>query len=68
MKKVKFSIACIAMYNAELEVEDNLTEEEILEKIHENLDTFPVQELTWLEDFAPETAVTIDDIRSIEAI
>lgn len=68
MKKVKFTVACIAMYNAELEVEDNLTNKEVLDEIHKKLNTVPVSELTWLEDLEPETAVTMEDIRSIETI
>lgn len=68
MKKVKFTVACIAMYNAELEVEDNLTNKEVLDEIHKKLNTVPVSELTWLEDLEPETAVTMEDIRSIEII
>lgn len=68
MKKVKFTVACMAMYNAELEVEDNLTNKEVLDEIHKKLKTIPVSELTWLEDLEPETAVTMEDIRSIETI
>ena len=68
MKKVKFTVACIAMYNAELEVEDNLTNKEVLDEIHKKLNTVPVSDLTWLEDLEPETAVTMEDIRSIEII
>lgn len=68
MKKVKFTVACMAMYNAELEVEDNLTNKEVLDEIHKKLKTVPVSELTWLEDLEPETAVTMEDIRSIETI
>ena len=65
MKKVNFSITCMAMYNAELDVEDSFNEEEILNMIHEKLNTFPAKELIWLEDLEPEEAVTMDDIRYI---
>lgn len=69
MKKVKFTVSCIATYNAELEVEDNLTDEEILDEIHLKLNTVvPVTELTWVEDLEPESAVNMEDIISIEPV
>lgn len=68
MTRVQFSVACIAMYYSELDVEDNLTKEQILKEIHEKLDSVPVEDLTWLNDLSPEEAVTIEDIKSIEKI
>lgn len=66
MKKVKFSVSCMAIYQGELKVDDNLTEEEILEEIHNRLDEVPVDDLEWLNDLNPEDAVAMDDIYSIE--
>ena len=68
MKKVEFQVACTAIYYSELEVEDNLTKEEILDEIHRKLDTIPVHELTWMEDLEPESAVMMEDIISIEPV
>lgn len=66
MKKVRFNVGCMAVYQGELEVFDNLTEEEILEEIHDRLDEVMVNNLEWLNDLDPEDAVTMDDIYSIE--
>ena len=40
--------------------------EEILEYIHSHLDECAVSELEWLNDFDPEDAVTMEDIRYVE--
>ena len=66
-RKVKFSVECRAYYTGELIVSSD-EPKEVLKEIRERLNEVAVDELTWLEDLAPETAVTIDDIRSIEAI
>lgn len=68
MRKVKFNVCCMAMYQGELEVSDNLTKEDILEEIHNNLENVPVKHLEWVNDLSPEDAVTINDIYSIEDI
>lgn len=68
MRKVKFNVCCIAMHQGELEVADNLTKEDILEEIHNNLENVPVEHLEWVNDLSPEDAVTINDIYSIEDI
>lgn len=66
MTKVKFSVACNAIYYSELEVEDELSKEEILDEIHCRLNEAPIKELDWLSDLDPEDAVTMEDIISIE--
>ena len=68
MRKVKFNVCCMAMYQGELEVTDNLTKEDILEEIHNNLENVPAEHLEWVNDLSPEDAVTINDIYSIEDI
>lgn len=68
MAKVKFTVACTAMYHSELEIPDEIknNEEEVLQYIRENLDQCPVDELEWLNDFEPNDAVTMEDIRYID--
>ena len=65
MKKVYFSVACNAYYRGEIEVDSNLTVEEILTTIHNKLDEIPVVDLEWLSDWSPEDAVTEEDIYDI---
>lgn len=64
-KSVKFSVACMACYYGTMEVDSNLSEEEIVNYIREHIDEVPCENLTWLEDYEPETAVTEDDIIAI---
>ena len=68
MSKVKFSVACTAVYQSELEIPDEIKDnkEKILEYIHDHLDEAKVDELEWLNDLDPDDAVTIDDIKYIE--
>ena len=68
MAKVKFKVACIAVYDSELEIPNDITNDEkaILNYIHENLDKCEIQDLEWLNDLDPDEAVTAEDIRYIE--
>lgn len=68
MAKVKFSVACTAIYQSELEIPNEIKNdnEAILEYIHSHLDECSVDELEWLNDLEPEDAVTIEDIRYVE--
>ena len=67
MTRVKFSVACTAIYQAELELPDghSLKREDVLEFIHAKLHEVPVEDLTWLSDLSPEEAVTAEDIQYI---
>lgn len=64
-KSVKFSVACMAAYYGTMEVDSNLSDEEMLNYIREHLDEVPVENLTWIEDYEPESAITEEDIISI---
>lgn len=68
MAKVKFKVACIAVYDSELEIPNDIVNDEkaILNYIHENLDKCEIQDLEWLNDLDPDEAVTTEDIRYIE--
>ena len=68
MAKVKFKVACIAVYDSELEIPDNIANDEkaVLDYIHTHLDECNVQDLEWLNDLDPDEAVTAEDIRYIE--
>lgn len=60
----KFTVACTAVYTSELEIPEEIknNRELIIEYIRDNLDKANVNELTWLNDFDPEDAVTDEDI------
>ena len=64
-KLVKFSVACMACYYGTIEIDSNLSEEEIVNYIREHLDEIPCEDLTWVEDYEPEAAVTEEDILEI---
>lgn len=68
MAKVKFKVACTAIYDSELEIPNNIASDKnaILNYIHENLDKCEIQDLEWLNDLDPDEAVTAEDIRYIE--
>ena len=68
MAKVKFKVSCIAVYDSELEIPDNIANDEkaVLDYIHTHLDECNVQDLEWLNDLDPDDAVTAEDIRYIE--
>ena len=68
MAKVKFSVACTAIYQSELDIPNEIKndDEAILEYIHSHLDECVVDELEWLNDLDPEDAVTMEDIRCVE--
>lgn len=68
MAKVKFKVGCIAVYDSELEIPDNIANDEkaVLDYIHTHLDECNVQDLEWLNDLDPEEAVTAEDIRYVE--
>lgn len=68
MAKVKFKVACTAVYNSELEVPNKIVNDEkaVLEYIQTHLDECNVQDLEWLNDLDAEEAVTAEDIRYIE--
>lgn len=68
MAKVKFKVACIAVYDSELEIPKEIADdkEAILKYIHEHLDDCNVEDLEWLNDLKPDEAVTQEDIRYVE--
>ena len=68
MAKVKFKVACIAVYDSELEIPDNIANDEkaVLDYIHTHLDECKIQDLEWLNDLDSDEAVTAEDIRYIE--
>ena len=68
MAKVKFKVACTAVYDSELEIPNNIANNKkaILDYIHENLDKCEIHDLEWLNDLDPDDAVTAEDIRYIE--
>lgn len=68
MAKVKFKVACIAVYDSELEIPKEIADDKdaILEYIHEHLNDCNVEDLEWLNDFDPKEAVTQEDIRYVE--
>lgn len=68
MAKVKFKVGCIAVYDSELEIPDDIANDEkaILDYIHTHLDECNVQDLEWLNDLDPDEAVTAEDIRYVE--
>lgn len=68
MKKVKFSVACTAVYRSELTVDGNLTDEEILEEIHNRLEEAPIEDLQWISDWEPEEAVRMEDIFEVKEL
>ena len=63
---VPFTVCCSALYDSSLEVPISLKgkPEQILAYIQEHLDAAPVQDLEWLSDLEPESAVTLEDIKS----
>lgn len=64
-KSVSFSVACMAVYYGTMEIDSNLSDEEMLNYIREHLNEIPVKNLTWIEDYEPESAITEEDIISI---
>jgi len=68
MSKVKFSVACTAVYQSELEIPNEIKNDykAILEYIHSHLNECNVDELVWLNDLDPEDAVTMEDIKYVE--
>ena len=64
MAKVKFKVACIAVYDSELEIPKEIADnkDEILEYIHEHLNDCNVEDLEWINDLDPDEAVTQEDI------
>lgn len=68
MAKVKFKVACIAVYDSELEIPKEIADdkEAILKYIHEHLNDCNVEDLEWLSDLDPDEAVTQEDIRYVE--
>lgn len=68
MAKVKFKVGCIAVYDTELEIPNEIANDEkaVLDYIHVHLDECNVQNLEWLNDLDPGDAVTAEDIRYIE--
>ena len=70
-KKAKFTVECLALYHATLEVPENLEEgsENLLAYIREHLgDAKMVEDPEWLKDLEPEKAVTIEDLRGFEEV
>lgn len=68
MAKVKFKVACTAVYDSELEIPKEIADDKdaILEYIHEHLNDCNVEDLEWLSDLDPDEAVTQEDIRYVE--
>ena len=65
-KTVRFSVACMAVYQGSLEVPANLTQKEVVEYIQDNLPVVPVKDLEWLEDLSDQEAVTADDVHNLQ--
>lgn len=68
MAKVKFNVTCTAVYQSELEIPNEIKDDNqaILDYIHSHLDECSVDDLEWLNDFYPEDAVTMEDIKYVE--
>ncbi len=68
MAKVKFKVACTAVYDSELEIPKEIVDDKdaILKYIHEHLNDCNVEDLEWLNDLDPDEAVTQEDIRYVE--
>lgn len=68
MTKVKFLVGCMAVYTSELEIPDTIAANEnaVIDYIRDHLSDCTVDNLEWMEDLEPESAVTEDDILLIE--
>lgn len=68
MAKVKFSVACMAVYQSELEIPNEIKndDEAILDYIRSHIDECKVNDLEWLGDIEPANAVTMADIQYVE--
>ena len=68
MTKVKFSVACMAVYQSELELPDKIKNDNgaVLEYIRSHLNDCAVNDIEWLNDLEPQDAVTMEDIRYVE--
>lgn len=66
MTTVRFNVGCMAVYQSELEIPDEIIDDEkaTLEYIHTHLCDCNVGELEWINDLEPEDAVTMEDILS----
>lgn len=64
MGTVKFTVGCMAFYNSNLNIPDEIINDKkkILNYIREHLNECKVDNLEWLEDLDPEEAVTLEDI------
>lgn len=64
-KVVKFTVGCKAIYHSSLELPDCIEEDEVLNYIRDHLPECSVNDLTWIDDDEPISAVTEDDIKYI---
>lgn len=67
MAIVNFTVQCLALYNSELVVPDDIKDDKrkVLDYIRENLSDANVYNLRWLDDCDPNDAVTMEDIGDI---
>lgn len=68
MKRAVFKVGCYATYTSHIDVPDDATVEEILEKARDKLGDLPVENLEWYDDLDPNVAITEYDIISITPI
>ena len=62
MRTARFTVACNAYYNSELQIPDSVYDGKVLDYIREHLDQCTIYDLTFVSDLEPEAAVTEDDI------
>lgn len=62
MRTARFTAACNAYYNSELQIPDSVSDDKVLEYVREHLSECIIYELTFESDLEPEAAVTEDDI------
>ena len=62
MRVAKFTVACNAYYNSELQIPDTVPDNKVLDYIREHLSECTIYDLTFVSDLEPETAVTENDI------
>ena len=66
MRIARFTVMCNAIYKSSLEIPDEVPKGEELNYIREHLEKCNIEDdLRWVSDYPPETAVTKEDIRNI---
>ena len=68
MAGVKFSVMCNAVYTSYLEVPDEIANDKakVVEYLREHISELSVEDLEWISDCEPDTAITEEDIIYIE--